>query len=284
LIDFGSNTSEYFREHIELPFFKHYLKGSADDLPGAVVFQTGANQWRQFSSWPPTNVVAKTLYFQSNGKLAFAPPTDTSTAFDEYVSDPAKPVPFTTKVSLGTHAEYMIEDQRLAATRPDVLVYETEVLEENVTLAGPVVSDLNVSTSGTDSDWIVKLIDVYPGEGKDSNPKFEGNELDGYQQLVRGGVMRGKFRNSLEKPEPFIPGEMTKVEWQMSDVFHTFRRGHRIMVQVQSTWFPLIDRNPQFFCDIYQANPNDFKKATQRIFRSATVASGVRVNVLPEGP
>ena len=284
-VDFGSNTSEYFREQVELPFFKHYLKESGnDDLPEATVFQTGVNQWRQFANWPPKSAVPKTLYLHAGGRLDFTKPRDGSSAFDEYVSDPAKPVPFTQKITLGTHPEYMIEDQREAATRPDVLVYQTEVLEENVTLAGPVVPDLSVSTTGTDSDWVVKLVDVYPGDGKENTAKFEGNELDGYDQLVRGGIMRGKFRNSFEKPEPFKPGKVTKVEWTMPDVFHTFRRGHRIMVQVQSTWFPLFDRNPQTFCDIYQAKPEDFKKATQRIFRGSSSASGLHISVLPEEP
>lgn len=281
--DFGSNTSEYFREKIELPFFTHYLKeNGADDLPAAVVFQTGVNQWRHFGSWPPTNVLSKTLYFRSGGRLDFTRPADKSRVFDEYVSDPSKPVPFTQKITLGTHPEYMVEDQRFAATRPDVLVYQTEVLEEAVTLAGPVISDLNVSTSGTDSDWIVKLIDVYPGESKEANSKFEGNEMDGYEQLVRGTPMRGKFRNSFENPKPFEPDVVTKVEWTMPDVFHTFRRGHRIMVQVQSTWFPLFDRNPQTFCDIYNAKPEDFKKATQRVFRGSSNASCLHVSVLPD--
>jgi putative CocE/NonD family hydrolase len=280
---FGSNTSEFFREHVELPFFNHYLKETGDDgLAAAVVFETGVNQWRHFDSWPPKNVAAKTLYFREEGRLAFEPPADSQKAFDEYVSDPARPVPFTDRIVARTPADYVVEDQRFAARRPDVLVYQTEVLKENVTLAGPVVSDLSVSTSGTDSDWIVKLIDVSPGEGKEGAEKFEGSELDGYEQLIRGFPMRGKFRNSFEKPEAFKPGKITKVEWAMPDVFHTFRRGHRIMVQVQSTWFPLFDRNPQTFCDIYKAKPEDFRKATERLYRYAAAPSGLHVGVLPE--
>ena len=283
-VSFRSKTSEYFRKNIELPFFNHFLKGATNfDLPEAFVFETGADQWRRFDAWPPTNVVAKSLYFRADGRLSFDPPTEGNEAFDEYVSDPAKPVPFIPNIAIGMTREHMLDDQRFAASRPDVLVYETEVLEADVTIAGPLTASLNVSTTGTDSDWVVKLVDVYSGDYPNPEPNPEGIQMGGYQQLVRGEAMRGKFRNSFTNPEPFEPGKTAKVEWVMPDVFHTFRRGHRIMVQVQSSWFPLVDRNPQTFCDIYNAKTEDFRKATQRVYRTSAAASAVRVNVLPTG-
>jgi putative CocE/NonD family hydrolase len=280
-VDFHAKTAEYFRQNIELPFFRHYLKGSTEpDVAEASVFETGTCQWRRFSAWPPTNATPKSLFFHAEGKLLFTPPAEGDTAFDEYVSDPAKPVPYIPNISVGMSREHMLDDQRFAATRPDVVVYQTDVLMRDLTLAGPVSASLQVSTTGTDADWIVKLIDVYPGDYPDPEPNPAGIRMGGYQQLVRGEVMRGKFRKSFENPEPFEPGTMTKVEWVMPDVCHTFRTGHRVMVQVQSSWFPLVDRNPQTFCDIYHAKPEDFRKATQRIYRSATAASSVRVQVL----
>ena len=177
--------------------------------------------------------------------------------------------------------EYMTADQRFAARRPDVLVYQTAVLEDDVTIAGPIDVDLHVSTTGTDSDWVVKLIDVYPDDYPDPNPNPTGVRMGGYQQLVRGDVMRGKFRNSYAKPEPFEPGKPTRVKFRLQDVYHTFRPGHRIMVQVQSSWFPLVDRNPQKFVDIYSAKESDFQKATQRVYRSRELASKVTVLVMP---
>ena len=201
------------------------------------------------------------------------------------MSDPAKPVPYIGSIAIGMTTEYMDDDQRFAATRPDVLVYQTDVLEEDITLAGPLSARLHVSTSGTDSDFVVKLIDVYSDDFPNPDPNPANVQMGGYQQLVRGEPMRGKFRNSYEKPEPFTPGQTTAVNWTMPDVFHTFRRGHRIMIQIQSSWFPLVDRNPQKFCDIYQATEADFQKATQRVYHSPQAASQVRVMVLgPTGP
>jgi putative CocE/NonD family hydrolase len=197
------------------------------------------------------------------------------------VSNPAKPVPFQEKIAIGMSAEYMTGDQRFASRRPDVLTFETPVLEEDVTVAGPIAVDLHVSTTGTDSDWAVKLVDVYPDDYPDPNPNPTGVRMGAYQQLVRGDVMRGKFRNSFEKPEPFEPGKPTRVKFQLADVYHTFRPGHRIMVQVQSTWFPLADRNPQTFTDIYKAKESDFRKATQRVYRSRELPSKVTLLVLP---
>jgi putative CocE/NonD family hydrolase len=207
-------------------------------------------------------------------------PREGTSEFDEYVSDPARPVPYIPNIAIGMTRGHMVDDQRFASTRPDVLVFQTEPLEEHVTIAGPITAHLQVSTSGTDSDWVVKLIDVYSGDHPNPDPNPAGFQMGGYQQLVRGEVFRGKFRNSFEKPEPFEPGKVTKVEYVMPDAYHTFRRGHRIMVQVQSSWFPLVDRNPQTFCDIYQAREEDFQKATQRVYHSSQAASQIRLKVL----
>jgi putative CocE/NonD family hydrolase len=286
-VDFGSNTAEYFRSKIEFPFFEQYLKSDGDaKLPKAYVFETGTNAWRQYPSWPPAGVQPKTLYFRDGGKLSFDAPN--SNGFDEYVSDPNKPVPFVGYTTIDVPQEYMDSDQRFAAKRTDVLTYETEPLEEDVTVAGPVEPKLFVSTSGTDSDFDVKLIDVYPAdypepqekEGKFDDVRVPAVPMAGYQQLVRGEPFRGKFRHSFEKPEPFTPGKMETVDFAMPDVNHTFRRGHRIMVQVQSSWFPLTDRNPQTFTDIPNAKPADFVKATERVYRQSDAASGVVVQVL----
>jgi putative CocE/NonD family hydrolase len=286
-VDFHAKTAVYYREEIELPFFRHFLK----DAPGyllakAHVFETGTNQWRKFDAWPPKAAVARTLYFQEKGQLGFQAPTgsDSTASFDEYVSDPARPVPFTMELNTAYPKAYPLQDQRFAATRPDVLVYLTAPLEEDLTLVGPVSVGLHVSTSGTDSDWVVKLVDVYSGdypENKSSTPPLK---MAGYQQLVRGEVMRGKFRRSMEKPEPFEPGRITGVSFGMQDIFHTFRRGHCIMVQVQSSWFPLVDRNPQTFVNIPTARESDFQKAVQRVYHSKQAASSISVLVLPAGP
>jgi putative CocE/NonD family hydrolase len=284
-VSFDAKTSEFYRAQIELPFFKHYLDGDAKDklgLPKAYVFETGTNQWRRYAAWPPANTRERTLYFQPAGKLAFDAPkaTDNAGDFDEYVSDPAKPVPYIPNVAIGMSRQHMVDDQRFASSRPDVLVYQTDPLSDDVTFAGPIRASLNVATTGTDSDFVVKLIDVYTGDHPNPDPNPAGVEMAGYQQLVRGECMRGKFRNGLDKPEPFKPGEVTKVEWTLPDVNHTFRRGHRIMIHVQSSWFPLVDRNPQTFCDIYHAKPEDFRRATQRIYRSPNATSSLTVQVL----
>ncbi|MCZ6675494.1 MAG: CocE/NonD family hydrolase, partial [Verrucomicrobia bacterium] len=265
-VDFHAKTSEFYRDKIELPFLLHFLKEKEEEdlkLPEAYLFETGTNQWRRYDTWPPKNISQKTLYFHAGGRLSFDPPEgDGGSSFDEYISDPAKPVPYIPNISISMTRAHMLDDQRFASSRPDVLVYQTEVLQEDVTLVGPITADLQVSTAGTDSDWVVKLIDVYSGDFPNPEPNPGGVQMGGYQQLVRGEAMRGKFRNSFDQPEPFEPGEMTKVEYVLPDVYHTFRRGHRIMVQVQSSWFPLVDRNPQTFCDIYNAQESDFQKAT----------------------
>ena len=198
-------------------------------------------------------------------------------AFDEYVSDPAKPVPYVGYTATGMTVEHMLDDQRFASSRTDVLVYQTDPLEEDATVAGPILASLHVSTTGTDSDWVVKLIDVYPGTYPDNDPNPERVRMGGYQQLVRGEPFRGKFRNSFAHPEPFEPSQPAKVEFNLPDAYHTFRRGHRIMVHVQSSWFPLVDRNPQKFMDIFQAKAADFQKATQRVYRSAERPSAITV-------
>jgi len=281
-ISFHAKTAEFYREKIELPFFRQFLKGPDTNYIGskAHVFETGTHQCRRFDAWPPKQASARTLYFRSGGTLAFDPPAETE-AFDEYVSDPAKPVPYTADPSTGYPRSYPIEDQRFVAYRTDVLVYETEPLEEDFTLAGPLKAVLHASTTGTDADWIVKLVDVYAGDFPNPEPNPASVKLGGYQQLVRGDVFRGKFRNSFEKPEPFEPGKVTKIEFTMPDVCHTFRRGHRVVVQVQSSWFPLVDRNPQTFVNIPTAKPEDFHKATHRIYRAASAPSALAVPVLP---
>jgi putative CocE/NonD family hydrolase len=290
-VDFAADTAEFFRQNILLPFFAFHLKDEDNpQLPEAYVFETGTNVWRQYPAWPPPNATPQTLYFREAGKLAFEPPAEAD-AGDSYVSDPSKPVPFLGYTALGMPEEYMVSDQRFAATRPDVLVYVTEPLEEDLTLAGPVSPKLFVSTTGTDADWVVKLIDVYPpnrstpgapggGEhGRDVGPPTV--TLAGYQQLVRGWPFRGKFRKSFEGPEPFVPGKVEAVSFTMPDVNHVFRRGHSVMVQVQSSWFPLVDRNPQTFVSIPTAGPEDFTVATHCVVRSQAQPSGVEVYVLP---
>ena len=281
-ISFHAKTAEYFREKIELPFFRHFLKSDTNYTPTeAQVFETGANRWRRFSAWPPTNAMPRTLYFRRGGALAFDPPTEGGDAFDEYVSDPAKPVPFSNEPSTDYPRAYPIEDQRFVSSRPDVLAYETQPLEMDLTIAGPLTAALQVATTGTDADWIVKLVDVYPGDFPNPEPNPAEVKLGGYQQLVRGEVLRGKFRNSFEKPEPFAPGKVTRIEFTLSDICHAFRSGHRVMVQVQSSWFPLVDRNPQTFVTIAKAKPEDFRKATHRIYRAGYAASALTVRILP---
>lgn len=280
---FDAKTSLFFREHIELPFFHHFLKGGPSlKLPEAYMFETGANKWRTFDRWPPVTS-EQSLFVQENGALSFDKPTQDGPAFDEYVSDPTKPVPFTQAISKEMTREYMTDDQRFAARRPDVVVYQTEPLEEDMTLAGPMIADLWVSTSGTDSDWIVKVIDVFPGDVKEPEGLPAGVKHGGYQMLVRGEVFRGRFRESYEKPIPFTPNEPTQVRFELLDVLHTFKKDHRVMVQIQSTWFPLVDRNPQKFVDnIFEAEESDFIRATQRVHRSEKYPTRVVVQKLTD--
>lgn len=274
-IRFGSKTSEFYGQNIELVFFNHFLKDKGEmNLPEAYVFNTGANQWRTLDQWPPRNTETKNIYLNSNGKISYETPA-AKECFAEYVSDPAKPVPFINGTAIGMTREYMTDDQRFAATRPDVLVYQTDALAEDMTVAGPIKVSLDVSTTGTDSDFVVKLIDVYPDNAPDNDPSPAGVRMGGYQMLVRGEPFRAKFRNSFSKPEPMTPGKMTRVEFEMPDILHSFLKGHRLMVQVQSSWFPLVDRNPQKFVDIYNATESDFQKATQRVYCSSRVIVNV---------
>jgi hypothetical protein len=276
-IRFGAKTGLWYQDKLELPFFDFYLKGKGafrETANGADVwaFRTGANEWKNFAQWPPVNRQIKPLYLQANGKLAFAAPAETKEAFDEYVSDPAKPVPYSATITNRRGSGYMIEDQRFAAARADVLTYSSDALTESLTLAGPINTELYVSTTGTDADFVVKVIDVYPDDAP--------SEMGGFQMLVRAEAMRGKFRNSLSKPEPFKPGQPTLVKITLQDVYHTFQPGHKIMVQVQSSWFPLMDRNPQKFVDIYHCAESDFQSATHRIYRSGKLASRLQVGLL----
>jgi len=290
-VNFNSKTGVFFRAQIQFPFFEYYLKGkNGGPLPKAYVFETGSNVWKKYDSWPPKNAAAKTLYFHANGKLNFDAPTEKSGA-DEYVSDPAHPVPFVDYTTDTVPQRYMVDDQRFASRRPDVVVYETDILTEDVTIAGPVRPKLKIASTGTDSDFVVKLIDVYPNDYPNPAPDSGLGKrvmgappilMGGYQQLLRGEPMRAKFRDSWEKPTPLVPGKLAAVNAEMPDVNHTFRAGHRIMVQVQSSWFPLVDRNPQTFVDIPLAKPEQFVKATETIYRNADAASGVEVLVLPQ--
>lgn len=286
---FGAKTAEFFRAKIQFPFFEYYLKGKGKPLPKAWVFETGTNVWREYDAWPPAPATAKTLYLHAGGKLSFEPPAENEGA-DQYVSDPAHPVPFIDYIATAVPQRYMTDDQRFASRRPDVLVYETDPLAEGVTIAGPVSPKLKIASSGTDSDFVVKLIDVYPDDFPDNEPADPSKRITaeppvrmgGFQQLVRGEPMRAKFRNSWEKPSALEPGKVADLNFTMPDVNHTFRKGHRIMVQIQSSWFPLVDRNPQTFTDIPHARPEDFKPATEQVFHRKGAASGVEVMVLPQ--
>ena len=287
-VSFNANTGDFYREKIEFPFFEFHLKGKGENaVPKAWVFETGTNVWRKFDAWPPKDATRQILTLSYPGVLSVNGKPDSldtgksdTIGYDEFVSDPAKPVPFISKTVNNMAREYMTADQRFAAARPDVLVYQTEVLKQDTTIAGPIEVELYVSTTGTDADFIVKLIDVYPDDFPDPNPNPTEVKMGGYQQLVRGEPFRGKYRNSFEKPEPFKPGEVAKIKFTMPDSLHTFRPGHRIMVQVQSTWFPLVDRNPQTFTNIYEADERDFKKATHRVYRDAMHPSQVVVRVM----
>ena len=299
-LNFNVKTSAFFREQIQFPFFMHYLKDkpagthdqkALEELPEAWMFLTGLNEWRKLEAWPQKGLQPKTLYFHASGRLSSEAPTeDDRGSFDEYISDPNKPVPYVGYIADGMTRDYMTEDQRFAASRTDVLVYETAPLEDDLTIAGPINVNLQVSTSGTDSDFVVKLIDVYPGDYPTPQPPANqpvpanAVRMGGYQQLVRGEPIRAKFRNGFEPaeaPVPMTPNKPTQIGYDLPDVYHTFRKGHKIMVQVQSSWFPLVDRNPQKFMDIPKATAADFQKATQRVYRSRSLSSSVTVSVEP---
>ncbi|MFQ5770088.1 MAG: CocE/NonD family hydrolase [bacterium] len=281
-IQFDVKTSVYFRKKVELPFFNYYLKDRGElNLPEALVFETGSNQWKSYDHWPPKQAKEKKLYFHGHGNISFTPPFEASElAFDSYTSDPDKPVPWSSEIRTSQGHLWMIEDQRFASRRPDVLVYQSDVLTEDITIAGPIIANLFVATTGTDADWIVKLIDVYPGNAPDNKPNPTNVRMGDFQMLLAGEVFRSKYRHSYENPEPLLPNKVTKIEYDLRDKSHTFLKGHRIMVQVQSTWFPVIDRNPQKFVDIYHAKEEDFQKAVQKVYRSRQFPSHLRIYVV----
>jgi putative CocE/NonD family hydrolase len=285
-ISFGSDTSLYFRQKIEAPWFAYWLKNKGSlPLKEALLFQTGSDKWVQFDSWPPQNAPTRELYFQEDGRLSFdAPQSATPQSFDSYVSDPAHPVPYRHRPIDMTYPDdhpggwpaWLVEDQRFVDNRPDVLTWQTEELREDTTVAGQVTAKLFASTTGSDSDWIVKLIDVYPETYPDDW------KLSGYELMIADEVFRGRFRKSFEKPEPITPNAITPFTIDLHTANHVFKKGHRIMVQVQSTWFPIIDRNPQRFVpNIFEAEESDYQKATQRIYRSKEYPSGIVVSILP---
>jgi len=265
-MQFGTPTGEYYQQQIELPFFNYYLKDKGNFKPTeAQIFITGSNEWKQFDTWPPKNVTTQKMYLQANGKISFQQTNNVS--FDEYVADPNNPVPYQGGVLESRPREYMVDDQRFASTRPDVMVYQTDILTEDMTITGPIINHLFVSSTGTDADYVIKLIDVFP----EDTPKYNGKLMAGYQNLIRAEIMRGKYRNSFEKPEAMVPNLKTNVTYSMPDVGHTFKKGHRIMIQVQNTWFPLADRNPQQFMNVYEATAKDFLKQTQRIYHDSYI-------------
>jgi uncharacterized protein len=276
-IYFGDSLATFYQRNIEARFFQHFLKGAGDgktDLPEAYLFDTGRKAWQQFEQWPAPTTKPVVFGLGTNGNLTRQP--GSGTAFTEFVSDPAKPVPYTednTTMMAFTPFNYMSEDQRFASRRPDVITFQTEPLADDLTLGGEITARLRVSTTGTDADWVVKLIDVYPDDEKNHAYMPHKNiTLAGYQQMVRSEVMRGRFRNSFSAPEPFVPGQATDVNFRLQDVLHTFKKGHRLMVQVQSTWFPLIDRNPQTFVpNIFQADEKDFTRQTHRVYDNSVI-------------
>jgi putative CocE/NonD family hydrolase len=286
-IPFGSDTSVYFRRNIEAPWFAYWLKDKGKlPLKEALLFQTGSDTWTSFDAWPPHEASTRNLYFHEDGRLSFdAPQTGAAETFDSYESDPAHPVPYRHRPVDMTYPEdhpgswytWLVQDQRFVDERPDVLTWQTEELAEDVTLAGQVTAKLFASTTGSDSDWIVKLIDVYP-------QKVEQDwKLSGYELMIADEIFRGRFRNSFERPEAITPNAVTPYTIDLHTANHVFKKGHRIMVQVQSTWFPLYDRNPQKFVpSIFEAKESDFQKATQRVYRSKQFPSSVEISVLPK--
>jgi len=275
--DFGTDLNEYFND-IETKFFNFYLKDEGDlKLPEATVFETGTNQWKQYATWPPENVNNTAFYFENKSKLSTTKPLE-KTGFNVYVSDPNKPLPYTNGKHDRRNNEYVVEDQRFAEKLPGVVSFKSDVLTEDVTVTGRIRANLVVSTTGTDADFIVKLIDILPDSESNPNPNPRNFKMGGFERMVRAEVFRGKFRNSYENPEPFKPGKIEKVSFDMNEIAHTFKKGHRIMVMVQSTWFPIVDRNPQKFIKIPEATKTDFQKSTIRIYHDAVNASNI---VLP---
>jgi putative CocE/NonD family hydrolase len=292
-IGFSSNTAERYRTEIELPFFNFHLKdkspvkaepyesGGRLKLPGAIVFETGANRWHDIDAWPPKTARQRRMYLQSGGRLSFTPPVEPpDDGVDSYVSDPRKPVPYTAEITTIEGHLFMVEDQRFVAGRPDVLVYETDPLTEDLTVGGSIDVSLHVATTGTDGDWVVKLIDVYPGDAPDPRPNPDRVRMGGFQMLLAADILRAKFRNSMSAPEPMTPNQPTALQFTLGDRYHTFLKRHRLMVQVQSSWFPMFDRNPQTFVDIYHAKDEEYRKAEHKVFRSATLPSFLTLPVV----
>lgn len=276
---FGARTAEFYRAQVEKPFFDRFLLGGPDPkLPEALVFDTGANAWGRFEAWPPAGTTRRVLALGAGGTLSIADSVAPGGEIARYVSDPSKPVPHTQAIVLGMNKEYMTEDQRFAARRPDVVTFQTEPLAEDVTIAGPLHVRLRVSTDGTDADWIVKLVDVFPDAAPDplDIPLAAGQSMSGYHMLVRGEVMPGRFRRGHETPVAFEPGVVDEVPFALWDVLHTFEKGHRIQVQVQSTWFPLVARNPQVFrANPWEAKVEDMRAATHAIHAGSRIEVGV---------
>ncbi|MGZ8511225.1 MAG: CocE/NonD family hydrolase [Chitinophagaceae bacterium] len=276
-IYFGDSISTFYMRDIEKPFFAFHLKDEGkENLPEAYMFNTGKKEWQKFDKWPPSTIPPVQLYFGENGKLSVNKPINEKAVF-EYTSDPAKPVPYTSQTEglTFTPRAFMSDDQREASRRPDVLTFETDTLADEVTIAGEILAQLKVAMSGTDGDFIVKLIDVYPADHPDYEHNPKNIIMGGYQQLVRSEVFRGRFRNSFEKPEPFVPGQVTDINVPLQDVLHTFKKGHKIMIQVHSTWFPYIDRNPQKYVEnIYKADEKDFIKSTIKVYGTSVIGAG----------
>lgn len=278
---FGDSISLFYQEKIETKFFNHFLKGKGDKnsgLPEAYVYDSGKKEWKTYNSWPPKNVEKEIMFLSENQKLTSSEEKEIGIQF---ISDIKKPVPYSEDIKMVfTPRKYMTDDQRFAARRSDVLVFETAILENNLTLAGDILAKLKVATTGTDADWIVKVIDVHPADSEENTKNMQDHlKMSNYHLMVRSEVMRGKFRNSFTYPEPFIPNKKTGVNIKLQDVFHTFKKGHKLQIQVQSTWFPLIDLNPQTYVDnIFKATKEDFKTQTHTVFTSSNIVFSVLKN------
>ncbi|MEI8279564.1 MAG: CocE/NonD family hydrolase [Bacteroidota bacterium] len=284
-VRFGANTAEWYQQHIEIPYFNYYLKGigSVDKFKDYTIFFSGSNEWKLFDTWPPASTKEISLFLQPAGKLDWLP-SESNKSFSEYTSDPAHPVPYTEDVHFQRTREYMTDDQRFASRRPDVLTFQTDTLQMDLTIAGPVIADLFTSISTTDADFVVKVIDVFPdnfqyNDSTDGKGNGKPYPMGGYQMLVRGEVMRGRYRNSFEKPQAFTPNDITEVKYTLPDIAHVFKKGHRIMVQIQSTWFPLIDRNPQQFINPYTCDDKDFIKSDIHIYHNSIQRSNLTMHV-----
>ncbi len=288
-VQWGSNTSTWYQQNIEIPFFNSFLlgKGDVSNLAEATIFITGKNEWKQFSQWPPEGAANTPIYLLDSGRLGFNKPGGSNNSFDEYISDPAKPVPYTDEVHFERTREYMTDDQRFAARRPDVLVFQSDTLTDDVTVTGNVVANIFTSLSTTDADFVVKVIDVFPDMFSYKQDEASGDKelsrsypVGGYEMLVHGEIFRGRYRNSFEKPEAFTPNKIEKVSFKLADIAHTFLKGHRMMIQIQSSWFPLVDRNPQKFVNIYEASAKDFQKADIKIYHSTEYPSNIVLPIL----